>query len=213
MADLEFLIVARAGSKRIPGKNTRPFAGGASLLERTAAAALALGRGRVYLSTDCDVDLPGVARVQRSKPELYGDHATVLDVVWDYLRPRLDGPPLFVLLPSPFHSVALLAALTERPWCRSLIVRPVDSRLLRAMVPLEGGSLVWLHQEFARTRTQDLPPIYEDAGMGFGGGHRLELWRNCAGERSPLPGSLPVFSAALDIDTPEDWAAAAEKLF
>jgi CMP-N,N'-diacetyllegionaminic acid synthase len=85
------LIPARAGSKRVPGKNKRPLAG-RPLVEYTISAALqAQYVDKVVVSTD-DLEIleiasnyPGVIGHRRSG-EASTDDATDGDVIMDYLR-------------------------------------------------------------------------------------------------------------------------------
>jgi N-acylneuraminate cytidylyltransferase len=78
------VIPARAGSRGVPGKNTRPFAGGPSLLERAVTAAEALPAATILVSTDLDrLTLPGAVRryVVPRPPALATDTAPMLLVM------------------------------------------------------------------------------------------------------------------------------------
>lgn len=77
----------------------------------------------------------------------------------------------------------------------------------RALTLDEQGALTSLYPEFRNTRSQDLPPAYQDAGQFYWG--RSEAWLRGDLVFSPL--SLPVIlprHLVQDIDTEEDWLRA-----
>jgi pseudaminic acid cytidylyltransferase len=80
------------------------------------------------------------------------------------------------------------------------------SPVQRALAREADGSTRSMFPEHAQTRTQDLPPAYHDAGQFYWG--TAAAWRS---GRSPHLGArtivLPSW-AAVDIDTPDDWARA-----
>ena len=88
------IILARGGSKGIPRKNIKPFAG-SSLLEISVLQFLTSGFGSIFVSTD-DVEIASVAssagaEVIERPHELSGDKATS-EVAWahsiEYLKSR-----------------------------------------------------------------------------------------------------------------------------
>jgi N-acylneuraminate cytidylyltransferase len=77
----------------------------------------------------------------------------------------------------------------------------------RALTLDEQGALIALYPQFRETRSQDLPPAYQDAGQFYWG--RSSAWRQ--GEVLYSPQSLPVILPRYlvqDIDTLEDWKRA-----
>jgi CMP-N-acetylneuraminic acid synthetase len=123
------LVPARAGSKRVPDKNIRAFAG-RSLLDLAVRAAIdAQGINEIALSTDSPdyvalVAAAGHREAYRRPVEVSGDDATSLDTVIDYLNWRnkqgLRQPSHLVLLQptSPFRTAEMIDnAITA--WRRS----------------------------------------------------------------------------------------------
>ena len=123
-----FLIPARGGSRRVPGKNQRivggiPLVGWAARTGLAASAALAGGPHAVVCSTDDDalarVATTWGAGVLRRPPELATDTATSLDVVLHALDAlAADGEPfetVVLLQPtSPLVNPADVIAAVER---------------------------------------------------------------------------------------------------
>lgn len=81
----------------------------------------------------------------------------------------------------------------------------------RAMVETEDSGIVMLFPEHAKTRTQDLPEAFHDAGMFYWGRRDSFMARTPMFNPASRPHLMPR-ERALDIDTPEDWAFA-EALF
>jgi len=81
----------------------------------------------------------------------------------------------------------------------------------RALLRRDAGGVRMISPENARTRTQDLPEAFHDAGMFYWG--RRDAFMDDEPMFSPrsLPCMIPR-DRAQDIDTPEDWAFA-ETLF
>lgn len=215
------IVPARGGSKRIPRKNVRPFAG-RPIIAHSIAAALDSGCfDRVIVSTDDD-EIAEVARAHGAEvpfkrpPELANDHAGTISVVQHALR-WLDEAG------SPASQACCLYATAP-------FVRPEDLRQALAMLEASGGDFVFpvtdygfpiqralrlgLHDQVAMfdpaayaVRSQDLEPAFHDAGQFYWG--RAEAWR--VGRPVFGPGAtalrLPRHRVQ-DIDTPEDWLRA-----
>lgn len=83
------IIPARAGSKRLPGKNKMRLSGGIPLWKNTVDIAMKAGIGSIIVSTDdreiLDDTVDGVAIVERSK-DAAGDNAAMDDVILDVLN-------------------------------------------------------------------------------------------------------------------------------
>jgi N-acylneuraminate cytidylyltransferase len=77
----------------------------------------------------------------------------------------------------------------------------------RALMLDGQGALLPIYPEYRQTRSQDLPPSFQDAGQFYWG--RSSAWSG--GEVVYSPASLPVILPRYlvqDIDTPEDWKRA-----
>lgn len=216
------IIPARGGSKGIPGKNIKPL-GGIPLIGHTIAAARRSGcLDRLWVSTDD----PAIARVAESlgvgvpwlRPAKYATDASKTEDCVVHLLGRLkkdEGyvPDAILLLQptSPFRTAetirravrlfmksggAPVVSVTRAPshpyWCFRLQA---------------SGSLVPYCPGKEASRRQDLPPAYCYDGS-------IYLTRAASFLKSRSFGGKPVRALvvredeALDIDEPEDWAAA-----
>jgi len=213
------IIPARGGSKRIPRKNVRPFAG-KPMIGYAIATALASGLFRdVVVSTDDD-EIAAVARelgasVPFKRPDqLADDHTPTVPVIAHALEAyaALAGAPdeVCCIYPGvPFLEVEDLRqalALLERGADYAFPVAQFMSPVQRALSRGPDGSTRPFFPEYAATRTQDLEPAYHDAGQFYWGQRSAWLARlniHLHGRTIVLPAWRVV-----DIDTPEDWERA-----
>lgn len=219
------VIPARGGSKRIPRKNVRDFAGKPMITRAIEAARACTAIERVIVSTDDDeiarVAAEAGAGLPFRRPAALADdrvgtqpvirHAieTCLALGWDVRQVCCIYPAVPLLLPEDLELGATLLDAHGGEGFVFPIVRfpsPIQRALRRgprgAVTPFDPGNV--------GTRTQDLEPAYYDAGQFYWGS--AQSW--VAG--------LPVHAnahtlvlpewRAVDIDTPEDWERA-ERLF
>ncbi|MDD7970645.1 pseudaminic acid cytidylyltransferase [Roseinatronobacter alkalisoli] len=215
------IIPARGGSKRIPRKNIRSFAGQPMIAHSIDAARAADVFDAILVSTD-DPEIAQVAReygaeVPFTRPAaLSDDHATSIAVIAhavDWLR-AAGRPPQDVCClyaTAPFvrpqdlrDGLAMLHA-TGATFCF-----PVTSfafPIQRALARDDSGAVTMLHPEHEITRSQDLAEYVHDAGQFYWG--HAQAWVD----------GLPIYAAhsrtilmprhrVQDIDTPEDWTRA-----
>lgn len=218
------LIPARGGSKRIPRKNVRTFAG-LPMIGYPIRAAMESGVfDHIVVSTE-DEDIARIAEACgaevpfRRPTELAGDFSTTEDVIRHYLRWEARFTPcmLCCIYPAtPFLTPATLVRgktlLEEHPDARSVVtVTPYPHPVQRALVLEEKGMLRWLFPEHSLQRTQDERLVYHDAGQAYW--MRVSSSSDGAEEpllfRAALPLPLGVYET-VDLDTPEDWAFAEE---
>jgi len=213
------VIPARGGSKRIPRKNIRPFAG-RPMIGHAIAGAQASGLfDRIVVSTDDD-EIASVARslgaeVPFMRPAaLADDHTPTVPVVahaigacrdmgWTAQEVCCIYPCVPFLQPQDLR--AALELLDEgAPY--AFPVTPFPSAIQRALRRADNGSVEPFFPEFAATRTQDLPPAFHDAGQFYWG--TASAW--LAGLNIHLHGHtivVPEWRVA-DIDTADDWQRA-----
>lgn len=220
------LIPARGGSKRIPKKNIKPFAG-KPIIEYSIAAARACGVfDRVIVSTDSD-EIASVARLAGAevpffRPEaISDDFATTADVVehgirWLEEKENASLSHLCCIYPTaPFVRVQDLKhgyeLLTERKAPAVVPVSTFEYPIFRALKVNGTGGLEMIWPEHEAARSNDLPAAYHDAGQFY--------WLDVAAfkktRRVWMPGTLPLVlprHLVQDIDTLEDWEWA-EKLY
>ena len=220
------IIPARGGSKRIPRKNIKPFAG-RPMLHYAVEAARGSGLfDRIVVSTDC----PEIAReaqkagaeVPFTRPaQLAGDTVVTADVLVHAVQEleRESGTPIVTLAciypPVPLlKPESLRAAWTLMQESGAPMVLPVASfpaPIHRGFVLQPDGSAVMLWPEHMNTRSNDLPEVWHDAGQFY----LYDRDAFMAARQLYLPGmkalALPRITVQ-DVDTPEDWQTA-EKLY
>lgn len=218
------VIPARGGSKRIPRKNIREFCG-RPMIAWPIAAALETGLfDHVIVSTDdeeiAEAARNGGAETPFMRPaDLADDHTGTSDVVTHAIRWALDaGWPVEAV--CCIYATAAFITADDLREAHSLLSSDCDFAFpalryghppQRGFVKAENGSPSLLQPEHRATRTQDLPPVYHDAGQFYWGSR--EAWleaRPVFGQRSRFV-ELPA-TRAIDIDRPEDWEMA-EHLF
>lgn len=215
------IIPARGGSKRIPRKNIRPFAGKPMIAWSIEAALKSGAFDEVIVSTD-DEEIAAVATsfgasVPFLRPaELSGDTAAFMPVIRHHLNalPQPASYACCVYATAPFIKAERLAeAMTSLRDSEAefvLTVTPFDYPVQRSLRLDAGNLLTFAEPEYALKRSQELEPRYHDAGQFFAGRvpalmqHDAVLFAKC------LPLIVPR-DEAVDIDTEEDWRFA-EKL-
>lgn len=213
------VIPARGGSKRIPRKNIRPFAGRPMIAHAIAAAQGSGLFDQVLVSTD-DPEIAEVARAHGAavpfvRPaELADDHTPTVPVIahavqacgqlgWKVGAVCCIYPGVPFLQPEDLRSA--LALLEQGPGY-VFPVAPFASPVQRALQRATDGASAPLFPEFAFVRTQDLPPAYHDAGQFYWG--LADTW--LAGHNIHLHARTVVIPhwRVVDIDTPDDWRRA-----
>ena len=215
------VIPARGGSKRVPRKNIRAFAGRPMIAWSIAAARDTGLFERIIVSTD-DEAIAAIARAEGAEvpfmrpPELSDDHTPTVPVVAHtarWLADRNETPAVLCCLYAtaplvrPTDIAAAHVRLTADGWDYVFPVARYADPPYRAFVRGEDGRLAMLFPQHELTRSQDLPPVFHDAGQFYWG--RLEAWLQGRAIYSSSSSfiELPA-ERVIDIDTPEDWARA-----
>ena len=225
-SDALALIPARAGSRRVPGKNTK-LLGGKPLATWTFEAALAAQRlGRVLLSTD-DAALADMARaanisVLERPADLAGDHATSVDVALHALdHERSSGRDwgvLCLLQPtSPFRAEGRidegLAKLAGASDANAVVgaVTPAHHPL-HCLTQSADGHLEAVADPAKPARSQDFPPAWALTGSFYAIlSTALREYRTFVPPKC-LPIACDAPGEAIDIDWPEDFERAEQHL-
>lgn len=218
------VIPARGGSKRIPRKNIRPFAGKPMLAYAIDAARAAQVFDRIIVSTDdaeiADLAARAGAEVPFMRPaELADDHTPTVPVVAHAIRACAEAgwacekvcciyPGVPMLQPADLQ--AGLQILDQGRSAYAFPVVPFPSPIQRALRRADDGTTRPFHPEYVTTRTQDLEPAYHDAGQFYWG--HAQAWLD--GLQLHANGATLVLPEwrVVDIDTPADWVRA-EALF
>lgn len=214
------IIPARGGSKRIPRKNIRKFAGKPMLAYAIEAAKISGLFEKVIVSTD-DAEISAIARqygaeAPFSRPSILADDMTpTLPVVVHAIRECTQAgwrpEQVCCIYPAvPFlQSADLARALQQLAETDADYVFPVAryaAPIQRALRKLPGGKMVPFDAQYASVRTQDLEPAYYDAGQFYWGATQAWLEEkniHLHGIGFEIPGWR-----AIDIDTPDDWQRA-----
>lgn len=221
--DAVAIIPARGGSKRIPGKNIRPF-NGVPIIGHSIEAAQRSGLfGRILVSTDSEEIAAVAARFGaecafRRPPELADDHTATAPVVrhaLEWLAAERATVPYAccIYATAPFIRAADLtagyAALREHDCSSVFTVATFGFPIWRALKLTDRGTLAMIWPEHGLTRSQDLPEAYQDAGQFYW----LNVPRFLALDAPTLyfadsrPLRIPRWRVQ-DIDTEEDWQRA-----
>jgi pseudaminic acid cytidylyltransferase len=214
------IIPARGGSKRIPRKNIREFAG-KPMIAHAITAAIQSGLFEHIVVTTDDEEISSIARewgaeTPFARPEeLADDHTPTVPVIahaitacralgWDidYACCIYPGVP-FIQVGDIKSALELLQASRED---YSFPITEFPSAIQRALRRLQDGKMQPFYPEYELTRTQDLEPGFYDVGQFYWG--KTESWLtnekiHCSGVGLSIPSWRTV-----DIDTPDDWARA-----
>lgn len=216
MTDLLAIIPARSGSKRIPGKNIRDFAG-KPIIAYSIETALACDLfADVVVSTDCD-EIAGIAETYgattpyRRPADLSNDtvmwhdvisHALVeLDAVEKY--PYVCCLTATAPLMQPQSILRGYQAIQEPGVNTALSVTHFPFPIYRAMKP-DGDALSMVWPEYELTPSNDLPETFHDAAHFYWikPATFLETPRFFTNHSKPV---LVDRRFVQDLDTEEDW--------
>jgi pseudaminic acid cytidylyltransferase len=215
------VIPARGGSKRIPRKNIRPFAGKPMIAHPVGCA---LGSGlfdRVVVSTDDD-DIAEVAReygaeVPFKRPAaLSDDHAGTTEVIAHAVQWAVDAgleptSVCCIYATAPFVRAEDLAqgrALLESgAWQYVFSATRFSFPIFRSIRTRADGGIEMFFPEHFKTRSQDLPEALHDAGQFYWGKASAWLEHRRIFDASSTIVALPPWRVQ-DIDTEEDWERA-----
>ncbi len=211
------IIPARGGSKRIPGKNKRPFAGKPMIVHAIEAAVRAVVFDRIIVSTD-DPEIMAIAKHFGAETpfvrpaELADDHTPTVPVIAHAIgEVETQGETVEAaccIYPCvPFlQAVDLVRGLQLLESSRADYSFPVvryPSAPQRSIRLDKDGMTSPFFPEFELTRSQDLEPAYFDAGQ-FYWGWRAAWLGNANIHASGCGLDIPSWRV-VDIDTPDDW--------
>ena len=214
------IIPARGGSKRIPRKNIKDFLG-KPIIAYSIEAALKSGLfGEVMVSTD-DEEIAEIARNCGAKvpfarsSENANDYATTIDVLVEVLENYKAQNQFFetaccIYPTAPFVSSEILQKsyqmLQNEDFDSVYPVQKFSFPPQRSVI-FEDKKLRWQSPENAQVRSQDLTPLYHDAGQ-FYFFKTEKLLQNRSILTNNTSGIIISEMDAHDIDNEEDWAVA-----
>jgi len=219
------IIPARGGSKRIPRKNIKPFCG-IPLLARTIGLLESTGLfSRILVSTD-DQEIADVARASGAEvpfmrePGLADDHTGTTAVICDAIVRLAEHGESAAVICCAYPAAVLASVSTLRDCAASAAtgdfdyvfpVSPYRYPIQRALKLTADATCDMLWPENFARRSQDLEPVFHDAGQFYFGLRRAWLdQRPIFGPRSRVV--VVPHTTVQDIDSPEDWERA-EALF
>ncbi|MEI6757001.1 MAG: pseudaminic acid cytidylyltransferase [Chlorobium sp.] len=214
------IIPARGGSKRIPRKNIKNFAGKPMISHAITAAKLSGLFEHIVVSTDDD-EIASIAQdwgaeIPFLRPsELANDYTATVPVIahginacnalgWDFNHVCCIYPGVPFLQINDLKGA--FALLNEAKADYSFPVTEFPSAIQRALKRLDSGKMQPLYPQYELTRTQDLEPAYHDAGQFYWG--TVSAWMQSVKIHSSGVGYLIPNWRVVDIDTPEDWVRA-----
>ena len=211
------VIPARGGSKRIPRKNIKSFAGIPMIAYAIRAAKDSGLFDHIVVSTDdaeiADISAGLGAEIPFLRPSaLANDFSATVPVVAHAIaeceKSGWQSDFVCCIYPCvPFLNGEDLVegrnALekVKQGYCYPVTEYP--SPIQRALRLADNGQLQPVHPEYEWTRTQDLEPLYHDAGQFYWGSR--ESWMLELGLQSHGNGLIVAPWKVVDIDTPQDW--------
>lgn len=214
------IITARGGSKRIPRKNIRLFAGKPILYYAIKAAQDSGLFSEIMVSTD-DQEIAAVAKEYGANipflrtPDNSNDFATTADVLKEVLDQYRLHQQTFDNTCCIYPTAAFVTGPKIREAYNHLIngeydsvfpVIPFSHSVLRSL-KIKEGKMEMAFPEYEKTRSQDLPVFYHDSGQFY--------WLNT--EKFVASGNIYTANTgniiisemeAQDIDNETDWQLA-----
>ena len=214
------IITARGGSKRIPGKNIKPFHGRPILAYSIEAALNAAIFDEVMVSTDDDQiaeaakNFGAVVPFKRTA-QTSDDHSTtaevLTEVIMEYKKRQKNFEFACCIYPTaPFVTGEKLATAFEKLKALSAdCVLPVTkfSFPIWRSFKMNGTKVHYNWPEFALKRSQDLPPTYHDCGQFYFFNTEKFLQSKKLITDNTVGMEVPE-SEVQDIDNEEDWKIA-----
>ena len=215
------VIPARGGSKRIPKKNIRPFAGRPMISHVIEAARISGLFDQIVVSTDSDEiasisESCGATAPFRRPAELCDDYTGVAPVMLHAIREiEKDGKPIeeacliYATAPllTPINLRKGIDLLHKKNANSVFSVATFPSPVFRSLTIDDHGRLRMAWPEHEHTRSQDLPVLYHDAGQF----HWVNVDAFKKAKHLYMKKSFPIIiprHLVQDIDTEEDWRRA-----
>ena len=219
------IIPARGGSKRIPNKNIKLFAGHPIISYSINAAQKSRLFDRIIVSTDSE-EIVKVAKsygaaVPFIRPSELADDLTgtapVLLHALNWLDDHGYTTDYFccIYATAPFIQAVYIKKgfdlIKDKDAVTAFSVTTFPSPIFRALKIDENGHMKMFWPEHENSRSNDLPEAYHDAGQFYWGNTEKFVRGKTFFSSDAVPVVLPRYLVQ-DIDTPEDWETA-EKMY
>ena len=219
------IIPARGGSKRIPNKNIKVFAGQPIISYSINAAKDSKLFDRIILSTDskeiAEIGKSYGAEVPFMRPsELADDYTGTVDVLihalnWLNVHDKFYNYFCCIYATAPFLNKVFINKafdiLRENKAVSAFSVTSYPYPIFRALKIDTNNRVKMFWPEHLHSRSNDLSEAYHDAGQFYWCDTKKFLKEEIVFSSDSVPVILPRYLVQ-DIDTPEDWETA-EKLF
>lgn len=220
------IIPARGGSKRIPGKNIKPFCGKPMITWSIEAARTAAIFDAIFVSTDDDAiasvaETSGAEAPFRRPLNLADDQTPTLPVITHAIRwfEEHRGPvdaACCIYATAPFLRAQFLREgleiLKKHPDADfAFSITSYAFPIFRSLKRNSDGTVGMYWPENELKRSQDLPEAWHDAGQFYWGTKKAFYDRLGFFSARSYPVVLPRHEVQ-DIDFPEDWERA-ERMF
>lgn len=212
------IVPARGGSKRIPKKNIKKFCGVPIIAYPLKIAQASKLFDETMVSTD-DTEIAVLAAeygasvpFMRSKGAAT-DFASTAEVIMEVITWYSRAGKTFDVICCIYPTAALIteddllmayASMNAKNYDAVMPVLRYSHPPQRGFTITSDGELVPLHPKYISARTQDLKPVYHDAGQFY-----FVKTQTFFNDRTLTPSkTLPFFirhSHAQDIDSFEDW--------
>ena len=215
------VIPARGGSKRIPRKNIRPFAGKPMMAHSIECARASGLFERIIVSTD-DAEIARLAEKLGAEAPfvrpaaLADDHAGTTAVIahaieWLQGEGTIASAVCCIYATAPFMRGEDLAEgwrlLQSGRWQYVFAATPFAASVHRSFVQTDAGGVEMLFPDLFNTRSQDLPRVLHDAAQFYWGRPEAWLTGGRVFDRHSTIVAIPPWRVQ-DIDTEEDWLQA-----
>jgi len=208
------IITARGGSKRIPRKNIKDFFGQPIVKYSIDAALKSNVFNTVMVSTDDNeiaeiskqfgADVPFL-RSEKTSNDFATTNDVLLEVISKYKEQNITFESLCCIYPcAPFLTPDILKNAYNK-FIKSnsdelISVVRYSFPIQRAMKINNSGFLEYANPEFKNIRSQDLEPMFHDAGMFY-----FYNYNTIANNNKNIVHFELKESEIQDIDTEEDW--------
>jgi len=215
------VIPARGGSKRIPRKNIKPFAGRPIIAWSIDAARDSGCFDRIIVSTD-DAEIADVARAAGAEvpfirpAALADDHTGTIEVVRHAIEHESAWRTTQELVCCIYATAPMLVPVDLRAGLETLTAGDANFAVSVTRYPFpiqravrvdSRGRLSMFDPDRFATRSQDLEEAYHDAAQFYWG--RSAAWLSAATLFGPATAAVVIPRHRVqDIDTPDDWTRA-----
>lgn len=219
------VIPARGGSKRISGKNIKPFNGKPIIAYSIETALASKLFDHVIVSTDspeiAQLAIEYGAQVPFMRPtEISDDHATTVQVINHAIHYMQENHQNITHCCCIYATAPLLQARYLQQGAQALLSKSAAAAgksfafavtefpfAVQRALSIDNGKLSAMYPQFNNTRSQDLAPAYHDAGQFYWGSCEGFLANKPVYSEHAIPIILPSYLVQ-DIDTHEDWIRA-----